>query len=90
MSDEPLIHDPGNEARIETVYVFLSIDDEGRNGIVASILPGLGSTPLVTGSRATAHKMIPIAQEVARRTGKKVGLFMFERGARDEPLWLSE
>lgn len=50
---EPVLHDPGNDKKIEEVFVFMSIDDQGRNGIVASILPGLGSTPLVTASPKT-------------------------------------
>jgi hypothetical protein len=83
------IHDPGNEAKIERVYVFLSIDANGNNGVVAEILPGLGSTPLVTGSRKTARAMIPIAQKVADRTGKKVGLYVFAR-VEGEELWQSE
>ena len=40
-----LIHDPGNETQIGEVLVFMSIDDKGRNGIVASIIPGLCSAP---------------------------------------------
>ena len=83
------IHDPGNETKIERVYAFLSIDSQGRNGIVAEILPNLGATPLVTGSRKTAHAMIPLAQKVADRTGRKVGLFTFAR-VEGEELWQSE
>jgi hypothetical protein len=84
-----VIHDPGNEARIERVYVFMSTDERGFNGIVAAILPGLGSTPLVTGKRSVAQTMIPIAQKVADETGKKVGLFVFGR-LEDEELWQSK
>lgn len=90
-----VIHDPGNEARIERLYAFLSIDEQGFNGIVAAILPGLGSTPLVTGKRSVAQSMIPLAQKVATETGKKVSLFVFGRlegdeGNDDDPLWQSE
>jgi hypothetical protein len=83
------IHDPGNETRIERLYAFMSVDEQGRNGIVAEILPQLGSTPLVTGKRSVAHSMIPIAQKVAKRTGKKVGLYVFAR-VEGEELWQSE
>lgn len=84
---EPIIHDPGNTERIERLYAFMSIDDEGKNGVVASILPGLGSTPLVTGSRKTVELMKPLAQEIAARTGKPVGLFAFRR---ETQLWQTE
>lgn len=76
---EPLIHDPGNEEKIDRLYAFLSIDGEGRNGIVAEILPGLGSTPLVTGKRSVAKSMIPLAEKIAARTGKPIRLFVFQR-----------
>jgi hypothetical protein len=76
---EPEIHDPGNSDKIDEIFVFMSIDRSGNNGIVADILPGLGSTPLVTGSARIAEKMKPMAEEVARRTGKRVGLFRFVR-----------
>ena len=87
MRDEPIIHDPGNDARIDRVYVFMSIDDEGRNGIVAESAPGLGTTPLVTGSLRTAEMMKTLAQEVARKTGKPVGMFVFRR---ETLLWQTE
>jgi len=84
---EPLIHDPGNETEIEFLYAFMSIDDKGRHGVVAEILPGLGSTPLVTGSPKAVEYLKPVAQRVAKRTGKKVGLFAFKRS---HQLWQSD
>ena len=86
---EPEIHDPGNEEKITRLYAFLSIDAEGRNGVVAEILPGLGSTPLITGKRSVAKSIIPLAEKVAARTGKKVGLFVFER-VESYDLWRSD
>ena len=86
MSD-PIIHDPGNETRIDEVYVFMSIDEKGNNGIVAEILPYMGSTPLVTASRRLAEMMKPLAQQVADKTGKPVGLFAFKRS---HQLWQSD
>ena len=83
------LHDPGNETKIERLYAFMSIDEQGRNGIVASILPGLGSTPLVTGKRSVARTMIPIAEKVAKESGKKVALFVFAR-VDGEETWQSE
>ena len=82
-------HTPPNEARIDRLYAFMSVDDNGFNGIVAAILPGLGSTPLVTGSRKIAHSLIPTAADVARNTKVKVGLFVFER-AKGVDYWMSD
>jgi hypothetical protein len=63
---------PPNEGPINRLYAFLSIDAKGFNGIVAGILPNIGSTPLVTSKRSVAHSLIPVAQEVADRTGLKI------------------
>ena len=89
MSEMIELHDPGNETKIERLYAFMSIDEQGRNGIVASILPGLGSTPLVTGKRSLAERMIPMAEDIAKKTGKTIGLFVFAR-LEGEELWQSE
>ena len=83
MSD-PIIHDPGNTAEIDILYAFMSIDENGNHGIVAEILGGLGSTPLVTGSLKAVELLKPVAQRLARKTGKAVGLFAFRR---ETQLW---
>ena len=80
---------PPNEGPINRLYAFLSIDAKGFNGIVAGILPNIGSTPLVTSKRSVAHSLIPVAQEVADRTGLKIGLFAFIRSPEGE-YWMSE
>ena len=84
---EPLIHDPGNETEIDTLYAFLSIDAEGRNGLVASVVSSIGAALLVTASPQNAETMKAFAQEVARKTGKRVGLFRFKREAQ---VWWTE
>lgn len=81
-----IIHDPGNTQPIETIYAYLTIDDQGRHGIVAAFIPNLGSTPLVTGSRQNAKNMQPAAERVAKLTDKRVGLFAFDLRA-GAPLW---
>jgi hypothetical protein len=80
---------PENEAKIDRLYAFMSVDADGKNGIIAHILPNLGSTPLVTGSRRVALKMIPMAEAVAKLTGKKVILYVFNR-AESYDLWQSD
>ena len=80
---------PPNEGPVDRIYAFLSIDAKGFNGIVAGILPNIGSTPLVTSKRSVAHSLIPVAQEVADRTGLKIGLFAFIRSPEGE-YWMSE
>ena len=87
MSDDPIIHDPGNETKIEHLYAFMSIDEQGRHGIVAEMIPGLGTTTLVTASPKGVEIMKKLAQEVAKRTGKPVGMFAFRR---ETQLWQTD
>lgn len=87
MSDD---HTPPNEAKIDRLYAFLSIDDEGRNGIVGSIIPAIGAGgPLVTSSVNVTEYYKGLAQQIADRTGKTIGLFAFVR-VEGEELWRSE
>lgn len=81
-------HDPGNREKLETIYVFLSVDDHGNRGICAAIVPGLGATPLVTGSLKKAIETLkPVAQQLAAMTGKKIVLHKFNLG---EKIWASD
>jgi hypothetical protein len=89
MSEAIEVLTPANEARITRLYAFMSIDADGKNGIVAHVLPNLGSTPLVTGSRRVAHTMIPLAEFVAKMSGKTIGLYTFQR-VEGEEIWRSE
>lgn len=80
-------HDPGNRDKLETIYVFLSVDDHGNRGICATIMPGLGSTPLVTGSLKVVEAWKAAAAELAAMTGKKIELRQFNIG---EKIWASD
>ena len=73
------IHSAPNERPIDEIYVFMSIDEAGNHGILASILPELGATPLFTGSRQGAENLKPLAEDIARASKKKIGLFRFKR-----------
>lgn len=81
-----VLHDPPNEAPIPELFVFLSLDADGNEGITASILPNLGSTPLVTSKRRIAEQMKAIAAEIARMSGKPVRLVRFTAG---DEIWRS-
>jgi hypothetical protein len=88
MNDEPMIHDPGNATEIEHVYVFMSIDAEGRNGIVGGPMPGLGNfVQFVTASPKVVEMMKKAAEQLAKETGKPIGMFAFKR---ETQLWWTE
>lgn len=82
-----IFHMPKNTAKIDKLYAFMSIDENGNHGIVAEIIPGLGSVPMVVGSRELADKLIPMAEKTARGGGVTIGLFAFEGATQ---LWQSE
>lgn len=80
-----VVHDAPNEALITELFAFVSLDDTGE-GICASIMPGLGSTPLVTSKARVADQMKTLAADIARRSGKPVKLVRFSR---TEVMWSS-
>ena len=81
------IHAPPNDRELDELYVFCSVDDNGMRGIVASILPGLGSTPFVTGSPKAMEAMQRMAPDLAKRVGKRIVMYRFRRG---EELWSTD
>jgi hypothetical protein len=81
------LHTAENEAKIERLWAFLSIDEEGNNGVVATVVPGIGAAQMIFGKRELARAMIPRAQEIATLTGKTIALFAFKR---DGEYWRSE
>jgi len=78
-------HNPKNEQEIHEVWAFLSRDPDGTQGICASIISHLGSTPLITGKASVVEKMKPLAAAIAREGGKAVELYHFVRDV--EPMW---
>jgi hypothetical protein len=73
------IHTPPNERTLDQIYVFCSVEDNGMRGIVANIIPGLGSTPFVTGSPLALEYMTKMAPILAKRTGKRIVLYAYTR-----------
>ena len=80
-------HTPPNDRELDELYVFCSVDDNGMRGVVAKILPGLGSTPFVTGSPKAVEAMKRMAGGIARQTGKRIVMYRFRRG---EELWSTD
>lgn len=73
-------HTPPNSERIDKIYVGMSEDAQGKNGICAAVMPYVGSTPMVTAS----EKVLKVFREQAgwaeQRTGIKIKFFEFHRG----------
>jgi hypothetical protein len=79
-----VIHDPGNKRGIGQLYVFMSIDDNGFNGILGADM-GIGFTQLVTAEPKLIEPMKTMALKISRESGKRVGLFVFKRDG--DPIW---
>ena len=72
-----VIHAPPNERTLDELFVFCSIEENGLRGIVANVIPGLGSTPFVTGSPLALEYMKKMAPIVAKKTGKRIELYKY-------------
>lgn len=73
------IHSPENTRTLDDIYVFCSVDDEGKRGIVANIIPGLGGVTYVTGSPDALEYMKRMAPIIAKDTGKRIVLYRYQR-----------
>lgn len=56
---EVIIHDPGNNKQIFTLYVWVSVDENGLEGIVAGPIPGIGFGTYVTSNK----NLLPLFDE---------------------------
>lgn len=68
---------PDADHRVTHLYVWVSINDDGSEGIIASdleILPGIvRHTPLMASKRTTAERLQPMAEKaaaLARKAGR--------------------
>jgi hypothetical protein len=74
-----LLHKPENEQTIDTVWVFVGVDDKGLEGILAHAIPGLGVTPLVTGLERQVPWMKQIAAAAGKLANRRVKVLKFTR-----------
>jgi len=72
-----LIHDAKNTQPITELYVYISVDKNGNEGVCGATLPDLGSVPLVFGYLKTAEAFLSLVNEVVATTGVRVDLVKF-------------
>ena len=70
---------PPNTKRIETIYVGMSEDEKGFNGICAAMIPNVGASPMVTASEKVLAFFMEQAGWIEQRTGKKINFYEFTR-----------
>lgn len=63
---------------IDAVYVFLSVDSSGQEGILAQLV-GTKTIPFVTGDVEVAAKLFAIAEQTTRETGMKIKYCKFSK-----------
>lgn len=75
LPDGTLLHAPDNALRrIDAVWAFVSVDADGDEGLCAATLPGLGLTPLIAADEARLASLIPVAERLARMSGRRIRL----------------
>lgn len=72
----PIIHDPENKLKIDAVWLFVSRDENGNEGLLAAPL-GETFMPLVAADPDRVESLRIIAQKMAQMTKKKVHLIKF-------------
>jgi hypothetical protein len=77
--------DAPNEAPITELFAFISMDNQGNEGICGMITPS--SMPMITSKERIAEKLKDQARELARLSGKAVRLVRFTRA---EKVWSTE
>jgi hypothetical protein len=65
---------PNYLLRIDQVWVFVSVDDDGNEGVCAAPMLGMGVVPLIAADEARLASLLPVAQRIATMSGKTVKL----------------
>ncbi len=75
-----VVHDPGGRGfRIERLFAFVAVHDDGDESVVAvPIGPGGSLMPLVGADEARLADLRPLAERAARMLRKPVRLVWFE------------
>ena len=72
--DDPPNHMP----RIDAIWAFLSVDEDGSEGVIAAPIAGM-TVPLIAADEKRLASLRPIAASIARMTKKAIVLVRFER-----------
>lgn len=73
-----IVLDPPNTLRIDRIWMYVSRDEHGNEGVCAGPLMGPGSfVPLIAADQARLAQLTPMAEVIATMTGKQVVLIEF-------------
>jgi hypothetical protein len=62
---------------VESLWAFLSVDEQGNEGLCGHRVEGLGWVALVGADEARVVLLRPIAKQIARESGSKIKLVRF-------------
>ncbi|MBR0741143.1 hypothetical protein JQ581_29850 [Bradyrhizobium liaoningense] len=68
----------GSQARINELFVFLSVDDKGHNAVVTTSVGGM-HLPMITSKVRVARLMKQQARDLERSTRHTIKLVRFSR-----------
>lgn len=77
---------PGTPGGLPSLWAWVAVDAMGGEGIVAGIMPGIGSTPLVTGKEKLARGAMAKIVELMPRMGRRYELRRYDLAATLEKL----
>jgi hypothetical protein len=82
LDDGTVLHDPGNHLlRIDALWAFISVDDDGNEGLCGYPLDGM-TMPMIAADGDRVASLVGLAERLALMTGKKIKLIKLS--AREE------
>lgn len=71
-------HIPKNEQPLKDLYVVVSRDDDGNEGIVSAMTP-MGGMPMVFGHKRLIEKVRPLLIQMSKDTGRKLHIVRYKQ-----------
>ena len=65
--------------KIDELYAFTGIDDDGDEGVVVFQTPSGMMMPMVGADLASVESLMPIAENIALVTGKQIAIYKFSK-----------
>lgn len=73
------IHKTKNKNPVEYLYVALSIDENGNEGICAQYIDEIGNLPFVFGYKETLDNYKSLIKDLSKQSGMKIRICKFKK-----------
>jgi len=74
LPDGSVLHEGGNTLKIDSIWAFISVDEDGNEGVCAAPIQGLGPVPMIAADERRLKSLIPIAEHLAKHSGMTIKL----------------